>query len=131
MLIYQKRKDKLAGDISYARQRGAPRKAKKGLDAAKKLAQAGKSGAFCDAIFRTMQEYIGDQFTIPSAGITSEVVEELRKHDVKEEVLEKLRNLFESCDSVRFLPAEISQSEMQRLLELTEEAMNLLSECSK
>ena len=131
VLIYQKRKDKLAGDISYARQRGAPRKAKKGLDAAKKLAQAGKSGAFCDAIFRTMQEYIGDQFTIPSAGITSEVVDELRKHGVKEDVLDKLRNFFESCDSVRFVPAEISQSEMQRLLELTEEAMNLLSDCSK
>ena len=131
VLSYHKRKDKLAGDISYARQRGASRKAKKGLDAAKKLAQAGQSGAFCDAIFRTMQEYIGDQFALPSAGITSEVVDELRKHGVKEEVLEKLRDFFESCDSVRFVPAEISQGEMQRLLTLTEEAMKLLSESSK
>lgn len=131
VLIYQKHKDKLAGDISYARQRGAPRKAKKGLDAAKKLARTGQPGAFCDVIFRTMQEYIGDQFALPSAGITSEVVDELWQHSVKEETLEKLRAFFESCDSVRFAPAEISQGEMQRLLELTEEAMKLLSENAK
>ena len=128
VFIYQKRKDRLAGDISYARQRGAPRKAKKGIDAAKKLACAGHSGAFCDAIFKTMQEYIGDQFALPSGGITSEVVDELRKHNVKEESLEKLRDFFEACDSVRFAPAEISQNEMQRLLSLTEEAIKLISE---
>ena len=131
VLIYQKRKDKLAGDISYARQRGAPRKAKKGLDAAKILARSGQSEAFCDAIFRTMQEYIGDQFALPSGGITSEVVDELRKHNVKEETLEKLGDFFEACDSVRFARAEISQNEMQRLLELTEDAMNRLSESSR
>ena len=131
VLIYQKHKDKLAGDIGYARQRGAPRKAKKGLDVAKKLALAGQPGAFCDVIFRTMQEYIGNQFALPSAGITSEIVDELRKCSVKEEALEKLRDFFESCDSVRFAPAEISQGEMQRLLVLTEEAMKLTSESSK
>ena len=130
VFIYQKRKDRLAGDISYARQRGAPRKAKKRIDAAKKLARAGQSGAFCDAIFKTMQEYIGDQFALPSGGITSEVVDELRKHNVKEETLEKLRDFFEACDSVRFAPAEISQDEMQRLLALTEEATRLISENS-
>ena len=73
-----------------------------------------------------MQEYLGDKFSLPSAGITSEVVNELRRRDVKEEVLEKLQSFFESCDSVRFAPAEISPSEMQRMLELTEETMKLL-----
>ena len=128
VFIYQKRKDRLAGDINFARQRGAPRKAKNGIDAAKKLMRAGQSDAFCDAIFKTMQEYIGDQFALPSGGITSEVVDELRKHNVKEETLEKLRDFFEACDSVRFAPAEISQNEMQRLLALTEEAARLISE---
>ena len=75
-----------------------------------------------------MQEFIGDQFALPSGGITSEVVDELRKHNVKEETLEKLRDFFEACDSVRFAPAEISQNEMQRLLALTEEATRLISE---
>lgn len=130
VLIYQKRKDKLTGDIIYARRRQAPRKAKKGLDAARKLAGAGQTGAFCEIIFRTMQEYIGDLFAYPAAGITSEVVEELRKHGVTEDALEKLRALFESCDSVRYASEEINQEQMQRLLSLTEEAMNLLSERS-
>ncbi|MDE0186468.1 MAG: BatD family protein [Candidatus Poribacteria bacterium] len=130
VLIYQKRKDKLTGDIIYARRRQAPRKAKKGLDAARKLAGAGQTGAFCEIIFRTMQEYIGDLFAYPAAGITSEVVEELRKHGVTEDALEKLRALFESCDSVRYASEEISRAQMQRLLTLTEEAMNLLSESS-
>ena len=130
VLIYQKRKDKLTGDISYARQRHAPRKAKKGLDAAKKLAGAGQTRAFCDVIFKTMQEYIGDQFALPSAGITSEVVAALQKHGVKEDVQDKLRDFFESCDSVRYASEEISQEEMQRLLALTEESMKLLSDRS-
>lgn len=130
VLIYQKRKDKLTGDISYARQRQAPRKAKKGLEAAKKLAGAGQTGAFCDVIFKTMQEYIGDQFALPSAGITSEVVAALQKHGVKEDVQDKLRDFFESCDSVRYASEEISQEQMQRLLTLTEESMKLLSDRS-
>lgn len=130
VLIYQKRKDKLTGDIIYARRRQAPRKAKKGLDAARKLAGAGQSGAFCDVIFKSMQEYIGNLFAYTAAGITSEVVEELRNHGVTEDALEKLRAFFESCDSVRYAAEEISQEQMQRLLTLTEETMNLLSERS-
>lgn len=130
VLIYQKRKDKLTGDISYARQRHAPRKAKKGLEAAKKLAGAGQTRTFCDVIFKTMQEYIGDQFALPSAGITSEVVAALQKHGVKEDVQDKLRDFFESCDSVRYASEEISQEQMQRLLTLTEESMKLLSDRS-
>lgn len=125
-LIYQKRKDKLANDIGYVRQKQAPRKAKKGLVLAEKFAQEGKSGEFCNVIFKTMQEYLGGKFALPSAGITSEIVNELRKRGIKEEALEKLQSFFESCDSVRFAPAEISQGEMQRLLALTEETMKLL-----
>ena len=127
VLVYQKRKDKLANDISYARQKRAPRTARKGLASAKRLAQEGKSGEFCNVIFKTMQEYLGDKFALPSAGITSEVVNELRALGVKEETLEKLHSFFELCDRVRFAPAEISQGEMRRLLELTEETMKLIS----
>jgi len=126
VFVYQKRKDKLANNVSYARQKQAPRKARKGFASATKLAQEGKSEEFCNVIFKTMQEYLGDKFALPSAGITSEVVNELRQCGVKEEALEKLQSFFESCDSVRFASAEISQSEMQRMLELTEETMKLL-----
>jgi len=143
VFIYQKRRDKLTNDISYARQKQAPRKARKGLASAQKLAQEGKSGEFCNAIFKTMQEYLGDKFALPSAGITSEVVGELRQRGVNVEALGKLQSFFGSCDSIRFAPAEnqinstfdqtfqkfeISQNEMQRLLELAEGIMKLLSE---
>ena len=128
ILGYRKRKDKLKADVSYARLRRAPRNAKKGMESASKLKKEGKSAEFCDTVFKVMQEYLGDSFDLPAAGLTSEVRYELERREIKPETLENLSEFFELCDNVRYAPAEVSRQGMQNLFELTENTIKQLSE---
>jgi len=130
ILIYQKRKDRLTSDVSYARSRQAPRKAKKAMEEASKLMHERTSAEFCDTVFRMIQEYLGDLFNLSAAGLTSEVLVELERRGIEAEILEKLGEFFELCDSVRFAPAAVSQQELHHLLKLTEDTMKRLSERS-
>ena len=128
ILGYRKRKDRLKADVSYARLRRAPRKAKEGMELASKLMKEGKSAEFCDTVFKVIQEYLGDSFNLPTAGLTSEVLDELEGRGIEAEILENLSEFFELCDGVRYAPAQISRQEMQSLFQLTENTMKRISE---
>lgn len=128
ILVYQKRRERFATDRTYARQYHAPRKAKKGLDLAQSLISSGKPQEFCSAIFKTVQEYLGDRFDLPVAGITIEVVESLRSRGISEEILEKLTNFFHSCDMIRFAGSDMSENDMNANLEIAREIISLLED---
>jgi hypothetical protein len=126
VLVYQRRRDRFATDRAYARQYHAPRKAKKGLAHAQKLIASGQSEEFCSTVFKTVQEYLGDRFDLPFAGITIEIVDSLRSQGAAEEILEKLAAFFEACDRIRFAQSEMSQREMSAILDLATESIKLL-----
>ena len=128
--VYQRRRDRFATDRRYARQYHAPKKAKKGLAQARKLIASGQSQEFCSAIFRTMQEYLGDRFDLPSAGITIDIVDNLRSHGISEEILEKLTAFFEACDRIRFAQSMTSESDMSAILDLAMETIKFLENAS-
>lgn len=126
MMIYQKRRDRFATDRTYARQYQAPRKAKKGLAQAQKQIASDQPQEFCSTIFKTMQEYLGDRFNLPSAGITIEVVDSLRSQGLVEETLEKLTKFFHACDRLRFTQCEMNEQEMTEILDMGSEIIKLL-----
>lgn len=126
VFVYQRRRERFATDRTYARQYHAPRKAKKGLAQAQELIESGKTQEFCSAIFKTMQEYLGGRFNLPSAGITVEIVDSLRDQGFAEEMLEKLTDFFQSCDRIRFARSEIGEHEMTEILVLAKEIIELL-----
>ena len=126
VLVYQKRRERFATDRTYARQYHAPRKAKKGLAQAQEMMASEQPQEFCSAIFKTVQEYLGGKFDLPSAGITIEVVDSLRSRDVSEEILEKLYAFFGACDRLRFTPSDMSDNEMKEIMELAKESIDLL-----
>jgi hypothetical protein len=110
--LMTRRKDKLASDVRYRRRHYASRKAKKGIERAR--AELKKNPEeFYDAVFKTVQEYLGDLFHLPSAGITADIIDhELRGRDIPEEELARLRMIFTECDMVRYAPSEFDKDKM-------------------
>lgn len=128
VVIYQRRRERFATDRTYARQYHAPKKAKKGLAQAQKLMESGQVGEFCSTIFRTMQEYLGNRFDLPVAGITMEIVDNLRSQGFAEDILEKLTAFFQSCDMMRFAQSDMSENEMNAILDLATDSIRLLED---
>ena len=126
VLVYQRRRDRFATDRTYARQYHAPKKAKKGLVQARRRMASDQPQEFCSAVFKIVQEYLGDRFDLPFAGITIAIVDDLRSRGIPEGILEKLTDLFESYDKIRFAQSHVSGSEMSAILDLATESIELL-----
>ena len=124
VFIYQKKRERLQTDIRYARSLRAPRKVRKNIQRVKQLLRSSQADQFFDAVFDTLQEYLGDKFHLPTAGITSDIVNNLTPYNISQETLDKLRECFENCDTARFAPTSITKDQMQRTLTLLEDVID-------
>jgi hypothetical protein len=75
-----------------------------------------------------MQEYLGDRFDLPFAGITIEIVDNLRSRGITEDILEKLIAFFQACDRMRFAQSDMSENEMKSILDLATDSIELLED---
>ncbi|MFH0732370.1 MAG: BatD family protein [Candidatus Omnitrophota bacterium] len=126
VLILHKRYKRLTTDIRYARRMRAPKKARKNLQAARQLLNTQGADKFFEAVFKTLQEYLGDKFHLPTAGITSSVVDELKKYNIDQDVLSKLKDCFNSCDAARYAASSITKDQMQNAFKMLEEIIDEL-----
>ncbi len=126
VLVFQKRKQRLETDIRYARRLRASRKVKKNLARVRQLIDSAEPDKFFDAVFKTMQEYLGDKFQLPSGSITADVVEQLRFENVGEETLSKLRDCFDNCDMARYAQSDITSKQMLKTFNLLKDIINEL-----
>ena len=120
-LVFQRRRERLQSDIGYARRLRAPGRAKKNLLIVRGLLSSQRPKEFFDAVFKTLQEYLGDKFHLPTAGITANIVGELRQRNIEQEVLNKVGECFNSCDIARYAPSSITKGQMLRSFNLLEE----------
>jgi hypothetical protein len=125
-LVFQKRKQRLETDIRYARRLRASQKAKKNLARVRQLIDSREPDKFFDAVFKTMQEYLGDKFQLPTGGITADVVEQLRFENVGEEILSKLKDCFDNCDMARYAQSDITREQMHETFNLLKDIINEL-----
>jgi len=125
--ILQRRKEKIKTDVRYARRLQAPRKAKKNLHLVRRLLNSKDTGRFFDAVFKTLREYLGDKFHLPSAGITSSIVEEeLKPRNINKVILDKIKECFNSCDTARYTSSSITREQMLRTFKLLGEIIDKL-----
>ncbi len=124
VLVFRMKKERLRTDIPYARRLRAPRKAKKNLAETRRFLDTKDAGKFFDSAFRTLREYLGDKFHLPTAGITSDIVEELKRYNVEEEVLNKLKECFGYCDKARYAALNISEKKMLKTFNLAQELID-------
>ena len=123
VLALKRHRERLSGDIRYARARRAYGNAQRRLTDAERLMPASASG-FYAAIFKCLQDYLGDRLNLPSSGITSAVIEEqLRPRTLPPDLCESLKQLFAECDSARYAPQAQASAGRERALKMTRDTI--------
>jgi hypothetical protein len=122
--IAQRRRERLRSDVRYARARRAYGNAQRRLAEAERALQAKQSAAFYAALFKTLQDYLGDRLNVPSSGITSDIVEEqLRPRALPPEICQALKEVFAACDAARFAPEMQGKVDRERLVKIVREVV--------
>lgn len=131
-VVFQKRRERLSADVSYARKLRAPKIARINIKKAKEYLLHRKTAEFYDVVFKTLQEYLGHRFNCPSAGITAEVVEELITGKGLDAVAaSSLRRCFGECDIARYATAQLDAEAMEKTLGILEEVIDYLERNKK
>lgn len=119
---YDRRRQRLSGDLRYARFSRAGKAARRGLAAAAQALGNGNRAGFYDLVSRTMQEYLGAKLDLPPGGIDAQAVS---RCGVSEEGLRSIRDFFTTCEHIRFAPSA-GEGDMQGTLSLAQEIVRQL-----
>lgn len=103
LVLLQRHRERLRGDVAYARRRRARGEASKRLERADVLLEEGDSGAFYGELQRAVLAFLADRLNIAAAGLTAEACEEaLLARGIDEETIDALRTWLARCDYARF-----------------------------
>jgi hypothetical protein len=109
-VIWRRRTELLANNPRLRRQRQVAQIIRQGLLELRQFASDNKSEDFFAALFRLLQEQLGERLDLPASAITEAVIEErLRPRGVPEATLSSLRDLFQTCNLARYAPVKTSQ----------------------
>jgi hypothetical protein len=109
-VIWRRRTELLANNPRLRRQRQVAQIIRQSLLELRQFASDNKSEDFFAALFRLLQEQLGERLDLPASAITEAVIEErLRPRGVLEATLSSLRDLFQTCNLARYAPVKTSQ----------------------
>ncbi|MFH1768855.1 MAG: hypothetical protein ABH858_06825, partial [Candidatus Omnitrophota bacterium] len=127
VFVFKKHDERLRSDERYARRFKAPARAKKGIRQAEEFLKQKKGGQFFEAVHKTLRGYLADKFHLPAGAITPDRVRELLgDKNIEEGVLNKLINIFNACDMVRYAPLEFDQAKREEVFISLGEAIDYL-----
>ena len=107
------RMNKIKYDSVYASRLTAFKVARSGMKALKHKLRSADSRVFYEALFKTMQDYLGNRLYLPPAGLTSDIVnQKLASEGVEPAMITKIRGLFTVCDEARFAFLNFNQEKM-------------------
>ena len=113
----RRHRDRIEGDVAYARVRRARRMARKRLARAKGLA-AGDPRDFYAEVAGALQGFLADKLNLAEAGLVREEAGGLaRRRGVSGETLQRLFACLDDCDLQRFAPSGTEREPPERVLE--------------
>jgi hypothetical protein len=125
-IFYDRRRQRLTGDVRYARFTQARRNARRGLALAEEALKHADPGAFYDQLSRTVQSYLSDKLGLPPGAIYTATAGDW---GITHEIAQRLRHLFEACEQVRFAPTS-ADGDMRGVLSAAEDIIKRLEkEC--
>ncbi len=125
----RRHRDRLHGDVAYARSRRASKVARKRLAEARKLADGDNVRAFYAEAGHALEGFLADKLNIAAAGmIRDEVRDQLCAMGIATEAAEPYLECLEECDRQRFAPPTASPGERSRFLGQVESAMAAMAE---
>ncbi len=122
-----KRRERILTDKGYARFLKAPRKARAGMARARACLGHDNVLLFYDAVFKTLQEYLGNRFNLPKGSVTGQIIENrLKPAGCDERILEMLRSVFSGCEMARYAPLTPGKHEEVEMLEKVKKIIDYL-----
>ncbi len=111
--VFLRRRQRLASDIRNARKQSALKTARKNIKQLQGLMRKGAKKDFFDQAFRTIKLYLGDKFYLPAAGITSDIVYELKNKGIDASLINDLEKFFSLCYMARYTPSETGKEDIE------------------
>jgi len=103
-LFWRRQKNHLANNPRLRRQREVARLVQQALAELPARARAHDAEAFYAAVFRLLQEQLGERLDLPASAITEAVLEEARGKGLSQPAETLLRELFHACNQFRYTP---------------------------
>ena len=123
----RRHRDRLAGDVAWARNRRASKVARRRLARAESLCSPDRHREFHAEVGRAMQGFLGDKLNVAEAGlIRDEIRAALAARGVEATVADAYLDCLERCDRERFAPAQPDAAAMQAMLAEAGRAMTEL-----
>ena len=130
-LALRRHRERLAGNVAWARRRRASRLARSRLAQARKLRAPEQHQACAAAISQALLGFLGDSLNVAEAGLVRDDVRRaLAARGVDAGVIERCLECLAQCDRRRFAPpaAGAGGAETEVLLDEAEQAMTALGE---
>lgn len=123
----RRHRDRLEGDVAYARGRRAGRVARKRFAEARRLAGGDDARAFYAEVARALRGLVADRLNLSEAGLQlNELGAGLTRHGVSEATVADLLACLEHCDRQRFAPPGVDEDERTRFLDRASAIMTRL-----
>ena len=118
---YQRRADRLATDVAYARRRRAHPAARRHLEKARQLMESDEQRAFYAELQRAVMGFIGNRLNLAERGLTRRDLDEhLQAAGVPGRTRTALDRLLASSDRARFAPGRSDRTAMEAALHRAE-----------
>ena len=130
-LALRRHRERLEGNVAYARRRRASRLARSRLAHARGLRAPEQHQAFVAGISQALLGFLGDSLNVAEAGLVrDDIRRELGARGVTAGVVERYLACLDKCDQQRFAPPASGDDdgEAPELLEEAEQAMTALGE---
>jgi hypothetical protein len=128
-VLVRRRRERLLGDVGYARSRQASKAARRRLAQAKKLASEGTASQFFVEISQVLLSFIGDKLNLSPHGLTNDKIAQLLdERGAEDSLIETTLEFLKRCDFARYAPASISRDDIDAALGEAENLMVRMEE---
>ncbi len=108
LLIFRKRQDKLAGNISLLKFQKAEKNARNLLKDAIKSSDANDVAGYYDNLSQALFGYLGDKLKIQTADFTlDKALDKLNEKGAKTDLIDRIKKISERCEFARFSPTAV------------------------
>ncbi|UCD63557.1 MAG: BatD family protein, partial [Candidatus Zixiibacteriota bacterium] len=123
-VVWRRRREKLAGDIGYARSRAALKMARRRLARARSMADTEKAAEFYAEIYLALTSFIADKMNISPHGLTTDRIGlVLGGKTAGPSLSEAITALMQKCDFARYAPSSVTGEDIAASLKQAEEIM--------
>jgi hypothetical protein len=120
--VYDRRRQRLSGDLRYARFTRAAREARRALSEAEGALRQHERQAFYDLVSHAMQTYLSAKLDVPLGAIDAETI---AARPLPPDCRNRITQFFETCEQIRFAPGS-NDGDMRGTLELAREIVKRL-----